>query len=145
MTGKEKFVIFLANLKQLPVPRQKYWLAKVKALRAKLDNAELGDEIESQSDWLLDTANWLDKVYTYVGSLPTQAQNATSDLQLQMVNELDKVYTAVSDEVVKMPGKTNKAITDLTGTSLWPLYLGIGLGLGAYLYLTQASPLKKLL
>jgi hypothetical protein len=145
MTGKEKFVIFLANLKQLPVSRQKYWLAKVKALRAKIDNAELGDEIESQSDWLLDTANWLDKVYNYVGSLPAQAQNAASDLQLQMVNELDKVYTAVSDEVVKIPGKTNKALTDLTGTSLWPWYLGIGIGLGAYLYLTQASPLKKLL
>jgi hypothetical protein len=96
-------------------------------------------------DWLLDTANWLDKAYQYVGSAASGVGNAVSDAQLGFVNELDKVYTVVADEVAKVPKKTGKALTDLTGTEYWPYFLGLGLGLGAYFYLTQVSPLKKFL
>jgi hypothetical protein len=143
MTGKEKFTEFLRNIKKLSPERQKFWLATVKIIREKYEPlirppGELGD-------WLLDTANWLDKAYEYVGSSVNRVGDSVSEAQLGFVNELDKVYTVVADEVAKVPKKTGQALTDLTGTEYWPYFLGLGLGLGAYFYLTQVSPLKKFL
>lgn len=97
LTGKQKFATVLRNIKKLNQSRQTYWLTKIKTLRNKYRSAELGvppakaSVKPSSSDWLLDTANWLDKVYSSVGT-------SASETTLAVANEMDKIYNGVAVE-----------------------------------------------
>lgn len=100
----------------------------------------VGNIVQPQRDWLLDTANWFDRVYESAGKSLSTAGRKLEDFQLGYVNQLDKVYTAVSDEVAKVPQKTGKAIGDLTGTDYWAYIIGAGAALVGIYYLSSVMP-----
>lgn len=88
-----------ALIKQLPGPRRQYW---TRLLDARVPRAAVGGE----SEWSLDLANWLDRVYTAVGDEATRVR---------------KEGTAALAE-------TSSAV----GYGMWPLALAVAAVLLAY-------------
>src|SRR3990172_6755815 len=81
-------------LKKLPASRRAFWLKKLKVLLPHSQGyVEADDEL---GDWLLDTANWLDKVYS-------SAADQIDENTLYLANSVDKIYNTVADEAKKVP------------------------------------------
>lgn len=138
MNGKQKFVLLMKNMQKLTPARQKFWLDKLKAVR-NTPSKELGAEPTSQAnkDWLLDTANWFDKVYSSAADTLKKGAANVSGVDLLYANQLDKIYNTVADEVAKVPETTGKAFQKLTGDNFWPYLIGGGVVLAAVLYLKR--------
>lgn len=142
----DKLSKLMKNLKKLPANRRAFYLKKLKTLEeiikqieSSKSGVELGDD--SQSDWLLDLANYLDKSYNIVLNKPVETiKDKSGQLLLQYANSMDKIYNAVADEVAKIPASTGKAIGKLTGTGdYWPYILGAAVALGTVYYVKNIA------
>lgn len=112
-------------------------VASVPKLTTKTVASSVPSSPEEQRDWLLDTANWLDKVHSATVDSTKKTIANVSNLDLLFANNLEKVYNAVADEVKKIPKKTGEAIDELTDDSFWPYLIGGGVVLAAVLYLKR--------
>jgi hypothetical protein len=145
----DKLSRLMSNLKKLPANRRAYWLAHLKTMSIK-PTRELGadghitvlEPINIQgkipgpeSDWLLNIANYLDKIYS--GS-----SDFVDETTLAYANHLDRVYTAVADEAKKIPGTigtgvgnlVKPAVDPLTGGGALPYVLGAAAALALIFY-----------
>ena len=122
-------------LKKLPASRRAFWLKKLKALLPQSQGyVEADDEL---GDWLLDTANWLDKVYS-------SAADQIDENTLYLANSVDKIYNTVADEAKKVPAMigtgASNLVKPLTVGEYWPYLLGAGVALGVTYYVTKMMP-----